>query len=84
MPALAGRGDKKAWSLDETNEEGSSYRSWAMKHPGRREESMSDEEFVLMWLTLKGLSKEDDPKSVRAVFVVSQGQLLERLLGSGR
>jgi hypothetical protein len=72
MPALAGRGQKKVWSLDEKDEEGSSYKSWVMKRPERREESMSDEEFVLMWLTLKGLSKEDDRKSVREVFVVSQ------------
>ena len=84
MPALADREHGKPWSLNEDDEEGGSYRSWILKHPGPREKSMKDRDFVLMWLTLKGMDNIEEAKRVREVFIVSQGQFLQSLLGKGK
>lgn len=80
MPALAGR-------AGQTFRRGSAHGypeldgSWIEEELGPRQSRIKDEEFVLRYLTLEGLPTKE-AETVREVVIVTQGQLLNQLLGS--
>ncbi len=82
MPALAGSRGRK---IQRGTEHGYPEvdRVWIEEQPGSRASRMRDEEFVLQYLTLQGLSDADDHK-VREVMIVTHRKQLSALLGDGK
>jgi hypothetical protein len=77
MPALAGREGARPWDLQETDG------SWVMERLGPRDRRTKDSEYVMRWSKLQDLDFQE-ARMAREVVVVTQGQLLAGLLGSGK
>jgi hypothetical protein len=84
MPALAGREGEVIWALTErhTKNDNRIYEKWATERAGIRGSTSSDAEYVKSWLNLDQTSRKEI-EGVREIVLVTQGVLLQTLLGRG-